>query len=112
VAPPVTTHRYEEAYRLVLAHAGASLPRRDAVDRRVIDETRNCTGRIINDPREVGGWPELKPGPAPRDADRDGMPDEWETEHALNPQNNNDAAGDKDGDGYTNVEEWINGTEP
>jgi hypothetical protein len=44
----------------------------------------------------------------PRDSDGDGMPDEWERQHGLNPNNPADGALDKNGDGYTNVEEYLN----
>ena len=40
------------------------------------------------------------------------MPDEWELKFKLNPQDAADAAQDKDKDGYTNVEEYLNGTDP
>jgi len=112
VAPPVTTHAYDEAYRLILAQAGATRPKRDAVDRRLVQEAKSSTGRIIDHPNDVGGWPELRSAPAPQDADSDGMPDPWETEHGLDPSDPRDHADDKDTDGYTNIEEWLNGTDP
>lgn len=40
------------------------------------------------------------------------MPDAWEVKHGLNPKDPSDARGDLDGDGYTNLEESLNGTEP
>jgi hypothetical protein len=46
------------------------------------------------------------------DADADGMADDWETAHLLNPQNPADAAADSDGDGRTNLEEHQSGTDP
>ncbi len=113
---PVTIYPAKQAYELVLAHAGATLPKRDAVDRRIVEIVR--TGKptygngIITDPNQVGGWPEYKSAPAPADGDSDGMPDQWETAHGLNPKDASDAAGDADKDGYTNVEEYINGTDP
>ena len=63
---------------------------------------------IIDSQTDVGGWPDLKACPAPLDSDQDGMPDAWETAHGLNPADASDAAGDRDGDGYTNIEEYIN----
>jgi len=101
------THSPEEAYRLVLANAGASKSR-DAADRRIIKGIRARTNRRIDSQRDVGGWPELKSGPAPLDTDRDGMPDGWETEHGLDPKDPEDRNGDGDGDGYTNLEEYLN----
>ena len=38
------------------------------------------------------------------------MPDEWELWFKLNPQDSSDGSIDSDGDGYTNIEEFINGT--
>lgn len=114
---PVATVSAREAYEMVLAKVGATLPRRDAVDRRIIKETR--TGEptygnkgVVLDPSEVGGWPELKSAPAPDDRDRDGMPDDWETHYDLDPTSVADGSRDADGDGYTNVEEYLNATNP
>ena len=87
-------------------------PKRDTVDRRIVDEVSSRSGRVIDHPGDVGGWPRLNSGPAPRDRDRDGMPDDWETKHGLNPAEIWDNARDQDGDGYTNIEEWLNGTDP
>jgi hypothetical protein len=131
------------AYEYVLAHAGATLPDRDPVDERIIQEVR--TGVIppitiakgsqekakfygyaqkwtdelaedvskgyITDPSEVGGWPEYKGKPY-QDSDGDGMPDDWETAHGLNPHDPSDAMADSNGDGYSNIEEFINGIDP
>ena len=47
-----------------------------------------------------------------QDPDGDGMPDWWEKKYGLNPDDPSDAAKDKDGDGYTNLEEFLNGTDP
>jgi hypothetical protein len=63
---------------------------------------------IINDPRQMGGYPEYKGQPR-KDTDGDGMPDEWEIANGLNPNDPSDANGDISGDGYTNIEKWING---
>jgi hypothetical protein len=46
------------------------------------------------------------------DRDGDGMPDDWEVQHGLNPDNASDAATDADGDGYTNLQEYLAGTDP
>jgi hypothetical protein len=101
-----------EAFEPVLALAGASLVR-DAVDRRIVEEVR--TGRprfgrngIIDSQDEVGGWPELRSLEPPLDSDRDGMPDEWELRHGLNPHDPADRNADRNGDGYTNLEEYLN----
>lgn len=107
-ALPVATETAEEAYERVLAGAGAILPKRDAIDARLIQDVRNRTGRHINTPSEVGGYPVLNSAPAPVDSDRDGMPDEWELAHGLDPFDPSDRNGDWNGDGYTNVEKYLN----
>jgi hypothetical protein len=60
----------------------------------------------------VGGWPEYKSEPAPVDSDHDGVPDSWEKKFGLKSNDPADGAKDADDDGYTNVEEWLNGTDP
>jgi pectate lyase len=101
-----------EAYEAVLASVGASLWR-DPVDERIIHDVRTGTatfGRngFIDSQDEVGGWPELPSLKAPDDRDRDGMPDWWEEAHGLDPRNPMDRNLDRNGDGYTNLEEYIN----
>jgi hypothetical protein len=112
-ATPFETEHLEAASALfaevqVLARAGASKSR-DSIDRRIIQEVRSRTGRIINSQSDVGGWPQLTTGTALPDRDGDGMPDNWERRHRLNPAEARDGSGDRDGDGYTNLEEWMNG---
>lgn len=115
-AARLTQHSATRAHELVLAQAGATLPRRDPVDIRIIEQMR--TGRmlfsngIILTPADVGGWPEYTFTTAPADRDHDGMPDEWEKQHGFNPGDLGDSAKDADGDGFTNLEEFLNGTNP
>ncbi len=73
----------------------------------MVDDVRDDRGGMINDESEVGGWPTLPAEEPPADDDSDGMPDAWESEHGLDP-GSDDSAGDADGDGYTNVEEYAN----
>ncbi len=115
---PVRQETALEAFQSVLAKAGATRPRRDAVDVRIIAAVRSgqvTTGSgIINDPKEVGGYPDysFSPGDVPVDTDHDGMPDEWEKKYGLDPAGASDGSTDIDWDGYTNVEEHLNGTNP
>lgn len=111
-APFVTTTSAEVAYDQVLTSAGAILPARDAVDERVVNDVLNTTGRIIDDPSEVGGWPQLTNGEPPTDGDRDGMPDAWEMLYGFDPVDAGDGSLDANNDGYTNLEEYLNGTSP
>ena len=105
---PVHTEDAITAYERVLADAGATLPVRDAVDVRIINDVINGTGRIIDDEDEVGGWPVLESTTPPADTDHDGMPDGWELKQGLDPEDPCDGPKDADGDGYTNVEEYLN----
>ena len=133
---PVTILSAEEAFDFVVNHGGASFPKRDAVDARVMKSVK--TGKvypakdarehqpiyvkrrlpadsykqgIITDPQQVGGLPEYKGKPYV-DTDGDGMPDKWEKKYGLNPNDSSDATGDLSGDGYTNIEKYINGIDP
>jgi hypothetical protein len=130
------------AYEHVLANAGAVLPRRDPVDQRIVDTVRtgkvaaraspnaaqelegfgfskaliedlvrDVARGIITDPQQVGGYPEYRGTPY-RDADGDGLPDDWEVRQGLNPGDPADAAADLNGDGYTHIEAFIHGLDP
>lgn len=127
----------QESYGYVLDNAGATLPKRDPVDLRVIDQVRTGVIKypenvnidnvpqfkirrlakdsykigIITDKDQVGGYPEYKGIPY-KDSDKDGMPDWWELKFKLNPNNPADAILDCNGDGYTNIEKYINGIDP
>jgi pectate lyase len=105
-APAVSTSTAAEAFDDVLAHAGARTPRLDPVDRRVIAGVQERTGHIIDDPAQVGGWPAVARGRPPADSDHDGMPDAWEIDHDLD-RTHDDSGADRDRDGYTNIEEYL-----
>ena len=135
--PFVSIMETHKAYEFVLNNAGAVLPRRDAVDTRIIKQVRtnqidlsNYTEikslyqfehrklgpdsykyGIITDIRQVGGYPKYKGEPY-KDSDNDGMPDAWEIKYKLNPNDPKDAILDCNGDGYTNIEKYINGIDP
>ena len=99
-----------QAYDDVLDDVGATKPNLDSVDLRIIDEVQNGDGSFIDNPSQVGGWPTLVSGTPPSDADHDGMPDSWEVTWGLNPNDDSDGPLDSDGDGYTNLEEYLNGS--
>ena len=122
VVAPVRTQTAEEALELVLQHAGASRSR-DSVDSRIANEIRTGTAKfgstyggggkgIIDSPADVGGWPDLKSTAAPLDTDGDGMPDDWEKQHQLDPANSNDGPQSADENGYTNLEKYLNSLAP
>lgn len=112
-APKVTTHKAEEAYELVLAQAGC-LPH-DAVSKRMVKDVREGTGEWgRHEPKDL--MEGLTPGKAPKDSDNDGIPDEWEKAHKLNPDDPKDgnkivpagASKDDRHKGYTYIEYYIN----
>ncbi|WP_164891088.1 T9SS type A sorting domain-containing protein [Botryobacter ruber] len=115
---PLPTQSAQDAYKAVLQHAGCILPARDLHDQRIVSDVVNRTGAIIDvqggfphgTPYEqtVGAWPALTCGPAPADADRDGMPDAWEISQGLNPNNAADRAHTAP-NGYTHLENYLNG---
>lgn len=72
----------------VLKTAGARPADRDAVDRRIVNDVRSGRGRLIRSPAEVGGLPATQ-----------------STHRTLSPPGNPKL--DRDGDGYTDVEEWL-----
>ena len=149
VMPHMTILPSNQTFDYVLNNVGATIPKRDIVDQRVIDEVRTGNAYyekklpkvnpygdlwglspksqapdgsfkyrrlakdsykegIITDPRQMGGYPQYKGKPY-KDSDKDGMPDEWEIANGLNPNDPSDAVKDCTGDGYTNIEKYING---
>lgn len=109
------------AYDQVLEDAGANrglncdgtfVLRRDAIDSRILDEVKSGTGNIIDDPSEVGGWLTIAAAIPCVDTDHDGMPDDWEKQYGFDLNDPSDAAKDLNGNGYTNIEEYLNATDP
>lgn len=105
--PYVTTATmsHEIAQRILTA-VGATAPVRDSIDTRDVNSFFSGTGAIIDNVTYPDDFPTLQPISAPNDQDNDGMADNWEEANGLNPSVN-DSAGDKDGDGYTNIEEYL-----
>jgi hypothetical protein len=80
----------------------------------VVIDVREETARLIDDPSDVGGWPKLDRGTTYADTDHDGMADAWEQAHFGNLDRGSptDSSSDFDSDGYTDLEEFLNGTDP
>lgn len=126
----------QESYRYVLDNVGAILPMRDAVDKRIVKQVK--TGKvfysepkkeifqspyvkrrlpvdsykkgIISDIDQVGGYPEYKGVPY-KDADNDGLPDDYERSNGLNPKDSSDAAQISE-TGYAHIENYLNSVVP
>jgi pectate lyase len=107
------TQNAREALTTCLKYTGCSHVR-DRVDERIIKNIVTGRGQLIDSQDEVGGWDQYPDEYQPEnwDVDRDGMPDRWEKEHDLNPEDPTDCNGDKDGDGYTNLEVYMNSLVP
>ena len=122
----ISTHNAETAFSKVLHYAGACY-KRDEIDRRLRYEALNglayyhgsngSKNGMIDSQNDVGGWPVLASEAKPTDSDDDGMPDEWETAHGLNPNSKADALSfsicENDPDNthnvmYTNLEVYAN----
>lgn len=99
----------KEAYEACLKYSGSSL-NRDLVDERFIQTIIDNSGKVIDSQSEVGGWDfyETIHRPEDWDTDSDGMPNDWEKKNGLDPENPDDRNGDKNKNGYTNLEEYIN----
>jgi hypothetical protein len=118
--PFVKTHTAVDAYTNVLANVGCNFPALDEHDQRVIAEVRCGTFKfkgsktglpgLPDSQEDVGGWEDYPEShrPAGWDADHDGMPDVWEKAHGLNPADASDGNRDMTGDGYTNLEKYLN----
>lgn len=100
------------AYQRILESVGCSFSQ-DSYDREVLRQVREGIGTfgtngIINSQEDVGGWPVLKAGKALKDTDGDGMPDDWESKHGLNPKSASDAFAYTLNENYTNIEVYLN----
>ncbi len=119
----VTTQTATNGYKMVLSNVGANMPVLDDHDIRMVNETLNGTYSVVG---SVSGLPGLPDNQADAggyenypaltrasnwDSDHDGLPDWWETLKGLNPNspagNFSDANADPDGDGYTNLDDYL-----
>jgi hypothetical protein len=105
----IHTDTPEAAFYKVTSEAGANLCR-DSVDRRLVSQVMSLgtDGRIIDSEEQVGGAPKLRSAEAPKDTDHDGIPDEWEKAHHLNPSDPEDASRIDPATGYSYLKEYVN----
>jgi len=81
------------------------------------DGTDDYDGDGLSDAEEYNNEtdptkPDNETDPTKPDTDGDGTSDAWEIDYGLNPLVNTDASEDSDGDGHTNLDEYIAGTDP
>lgn len=90
---------------------GDSLPdrrHRDDLDKRALGDIAHCEGHVINHPDDIGGWPNPAPGQAPKDSDKDGLPDDFERAHpGLDPATPSDIWQIEPASGLAYVELWL-----
>ncbi len=113
----ITTHSAQDAFDAVLAFAGASF-KRDKVDARIANETLTGTytytgsngsiNGLIDSQTDVGGWPSYESLPARLDSDGDGIPDAWEIQFGLDPNDATDGSTYELSTMFTNVEVYLN----
>jgi hypothetical protein len=106
VAVPVMTAA--DAFPFLVSSVGNSL-NRDGVDQRLITDVKSLgtLGSLVSSEADVGGQSAITGGTRPTDSDNDGMPDFFETAIGLS-NTTADNNGDYDGDGYTNIEHYVN----
>jgi hypothetical protein len=109
----VTTTSAAQAYTSVVLNqdVGATKPALDSVDARLINDPEDGGAWSANNvpfPNGGGSYPILRTYNVPVDSDDDGVPDEYEVLVNTNPDEfEPQATLDHDGDGYTNIEEWV-----
>ena len=109
---PIGEDTPQVAYQRILAEVGCSFSR-DSYDNDVLRQVKAGLGEngrngLIDSPADVGGWPVLTHRQPKPDSDNDGMPDEWELTHSLDPTNPTDASARTLHPDYTNIEIYLN----
>lgn len=105
--PMIKRTEMSYAYALeILQKAGATKPVRDSVDARVVADFDAGTGKIIDNILFPDDFPVFENLSIPVDNDNDGMADSWEDAQGLD-SSVDDSSLDHDGDGYTNIEEYL-----
>lgn len=96
------------AHHRALESVGASKPKRDAVDARIIGGVRDGSGRQVKTIAE-DAWPVLQGAATEPDTDGDGLPDAWEKMHGLDAAEPGDAGRVATPEGWTWLEVWMSG---
>lgn len=130
VSTALTCESAENSYDHVISFAGNGISPdlRTAIDKQCAEETRTGTGNLSGtaayddaDSTQKGNldkyniqcgteykYPAAVTKKTITDSDNDGMPDDWELARGLNPNDPSDTKGDYCGQGYTNIEYYIN----
>lgn len=130
VSTALTAESAEDSYEHVLEYAGNGISSslRTAVDQQAVYETKTGTGNLsgtasyddADDSQKANldkyniqcgvtyEYPSAVLTKTIVDTDNDGMPDEWEIARGLDPNDASDVNGDYCGQGYTNIEYYIN----
>lgn len=93
----------EEAYEYVLNNAGATLPKRDSIDARIINDVKNGTGRIINKIEEVGGFSGIT-----SEKRIFSIPSDWKNANGMGSKSETEIVTSGTWKGYTWLEAYVN----
>lgn len=91
-----------DTYNSILDTVGASIPKRDAIDAKVITDIKNGTGHIINSPKEVGGY--IISEPVYR---RFEIPQDWKEKNGMGNSSESDIVAEGKWKGYTWIEAYV-----
>jgi pectate lyase len=114
---PLNVQSAEEAYQSILSDIGANKrlladgsveENQDDLDKQYLEDVRNKTGPSVYRTRDQWVYPTLRSGTPYQDSDLDGMSDEWEIAKGLDPNNPEDRNDDENGNGFTNLEDFLN----
>ena len=91
-----------DTYNSILDTVGASIPKRDAIDAKVITDIKNGTGHIINSPKEVGGY--INSEPVYR---RFEISQDWKEKNGMGSYAESDIVSEGKWKGYTWIEAYV-----
>lgn len=102
----LTPDTASEAYDIVLENVGATIPKRDAIDARIIDDVKHLTGRVINNATEVGGLIDFDLGTTETRVFE--VDESWISENGLSAYGETDIITEGDYAGYSLIEAYVN----
>ncbi|MCC8097819.1 MAG: hypothetical protein LIO44_04545, partial [Eubacterium sp.] len=102
----LTPDTASEAYSVVLENVGATIPKRDAIDARIVDDVKHLTGRVINNATEVGGLIDFTY--TPTETRTFTIDSDWVTEKGLSAYGETDVITEGDYAGYSLIEAYVN----